>query len=445
MKLKSLIRVPAFVSLMLAYTLNELAWSVGTLALSILVYKRTGSALGSTGFFLLSQVVPGFVAPLLVPRLERLAPRRLLPALYWFEAILFGILAWLTSRFDLAPVLVLVLIDGVVALAARSLAGAVRADILKPLGLLHEGNALSNTVFSVCFMVGPLIGGGVVALGGTVAALAANAGLFALMGVSLATASLPASAVRELSPKGRLRAALAHVKSDPPLRNLLSLQGVGVVFFTISTPVEVVYAEHTLHVGAGGYGAIVAAWGGGAVLGSLAYARWSRANIRVLLTAGSIAIAVGLGVLAGAPDLVIALIGAVLAGIANGMMSTAFMTETQDRTPRDWMTLVTTLLQSIRQISPGLGILLGGVLAAAGSSRLAFGVAAAGSLLFAGATFVLLSPQRLEGGATVGHGVSPSAPTDPSPPMTGTARAVPVPSDAAAPPPTTSSEMTITR
>ncbi|MFZ0387360.1 MAG: MFS transporter [Solirubrobacteraceae bacterium] len=445
MKLKSLIRVPAFVSLMLAYTLNELAWSVGTLALSILVYKRTGSALGSTGFFLLSQVVPGFVAPLLVPRLERLAPRRLLPALYWFEAILFGILAWLTSRFDLAPVLVLVLIDGVVALAARSLASAVRADILKPLGLLHEGNALSNTVFSVCFMVGPLIGGGVVALGGTVAALAANAGLFALMGVSLAIASLPASAVRELSPKGRLRAALAHVKSDPPLRNLLSLQGVGVVFFTISTPVEVVYAEHTLHVGAGGYGAIVAAWGGGAVLGSLVYARWSRANIRVLLTAGSIAIAVGLGVLAGAPDLVIALIGAVLAGIANGMMSTAFMTETQDRTPRDWMTLVTTLLQSIRQISPGLGILLGGVLAAAGSSRLAFGVAAAGSLLFAGATFVLLSPQRLEGGATVGHGVSPSAPTDPSPPMAGAARALPVPSDAATPPSTTSSETTITR
>jgi Major Facilitator Superfamily len=434
MKLKSLIRVPAFVSLMLAYTLNELAWSVGTLALSILVYKRTGSALGSTGFFLLSQVVPGFLAPLLVPRLEPLAPRRLLPALYWLEAILFGILAWLTSRFDLAPVLVLVLIDGVVALTARSLAGAVRADLLKPLGLLHEGNALSNTVFSVCFMVGPLIGGGVVALGGTVAALAANAGLFALMGLSLAIASLPASAARELSPKGRLRAALAHVKSDPPLRNLLSLQGVGVVFFTISTPVEVVYAEHTLHVGAGGYGAIVAAWGGGAVLGSLIYARWSRANIRVLLTAGSLAIAVGLGVLAGAPELVIALIGAMLAGIANGVMSTAFMTETQDRTPRDWMTLVTTLLQSIRQISPGLGILLGGVLAAAGSSRLAFGVAAAGCLLFAGATFVLLSPKRLEGGVPVGHGVPPSAPTDPGPPMAGTGRTVPVPSDAAAQP-----------
>ena len=442
MKLRSLIRVPAFVSLLLAYTLNELAWSVGTLALSILVYKRTGSALGSTGFFLLSQVVPGFVAPLLVPRLERLAPRRLLPALYWLEAVLYGILAWLTSRFDLGPVLVLVLADGVVALTARSLAGAVRADILKPIGLLHEGNALTNTVFSVCFMVGPLIGGGVVALGGTVAALLANCGLFAAMGVSLAIASLPATARGELSPKGRLRAALAHVKSDPPLRNLLSLQGVGVVFFTISTPVEVVYAEHTLHVGAGGYGAIVAAWGAGAVLGSVIYARWSRANIRVLLTGGSIAIAVGLGVLAVAPDLVVALIGAALAGIANGVISTAFMTETQDRTPRDWRTLVTTLLQSIRQISPGLGILLGGVLAAAGSARLAFGVAGAGCLLFAGATFVLLSPTRLKRGVAARHDAPPPGPTHAGPPLSGTA---PVSPDGPAHEQTPTSEITITR
>jgi MFS family permease len=398
-KLRPLLRSRSFVSLMLAYTLNELAWSVGTLALAFLVYKRTGSALGSTGFFLLSQVVPGFIAPLLIPRLERLEPRRLLPALYWLEAVLFGVLAWLTSRFELAPVLVLVLIDGVVALTARSLAAAVRADLLKPLGLLHEGNALTNTVFSVCFLIGPLIGGAVVAFGGTVSALLANCGLFALIGVTLGLTTLPAHAAHQASPKGRLRAGLEHVRSDPLLRNLLSLQGVGYVFFTISTPVEVVFAEHTLRVGADGYGAIVAAWGGGAVLGSLIYARWARADARILMTGGAVAIAAGLGVLAVAPGLVVALVGAALAGIANGMLSTAFMTETQDRTPRDWMALVTTLMQSIRQISPGLGILIGGVLASAGSSRLAFAFAGVGCLLFAIATFVVLSPRRLAAGA----------------------------------------------
>jgi MFS family permease len=104
-------------------------------------------------------------------------------------------------------------------------------------------------------------------------------------------------------------------------------------------------------------------------------------------------------VLAVAPDLIVALVGAALAGIANGVLSTAFMTETQDRTPKDWMALVTTLLQSIRQISPGIGILIGGVLASAGSSRLAFAVAGVGCLLFAVATFVLLSPGRRVAGA----------------------------------------------
>jgi hypothetical protein len=420
MKLRTLLRLPSFVSLMLAYTLNELAWSVGTLALAFLVYKRTGSALGSTGFFLLSQVAPGFVSPLLVVPLERFAPRRLLPALYWLEAVLFGVLAWLTSRFALGPVLVLVLIDGIVALTARSLAGAVRADILKPLGLLHEGNALANTVFSVCFLIGPLIGGVVVAFGGTVAALLSNCGLFAVIGAALTFTALPARAEHQASPKGRLRAGIAHVRSDPLLRNLLSLQGVGVVFFTISTPVEVVFAEHTLRVGADGYGAIVAAWGGGAVLGSIIYARWARADIRALMTGGALAIATGLGVLAIAPDLIVALIGAAMAGIANGMLSTAFMTETQDRTPKDWMALVTTLLQSIRQISPGLGIMIGGVLASAGSSRLAFAVAGAGCLLFAMATFVLLSPQRRAAGEARRAGSLPvddlGGPAEPQPP-----------------------------
>ena len=119
------------------------------------------------------------------------------------------------------------------------------------------------------------------------------------------------------------------------------------------------------------------------------------------------------------------------------------MTETQDRTPRDWMALVTTLLQSIRQISPGLGILLGGVLAAAGSARLAFGVAAAGCLLFAWATFVLMAPRRMGGGGVVGHEVAPLVPTGTGQPMPGTAEAASELPDVAALEETPGSKMTI--
>jgi MFS family permease len=162
------------------------------------------------------------------------------------------------------------------------------------------------------------------------------------------------------------------------------------------------------------------------------------------LTGGSLAITAGLAVLAAAPDLAVALIGAALAGVANGMLSTAFMTETQDRTPRDWMTLVTTLLQSIRQISPGLGILLGGVLAAAGSARLAFGVAGAGCLLFAGATFVLMAPKRLGRGGE-GHEARHEFATDRAASLSGGAPAGVVAPDVVAHKPTSTSEMTIGR
>jgi hypothetical protein len=112
---------------------------------------------------------------------------------------------------------------------------------------------------------------------------------------------------------------------------------------------------------------------------------------------------------------------------------------------------VTTLLQSIRQISPGLGILLGGLLAAAGSSRLAFAVAGGGCLLFAGATFVLTAPKRL--GDVPGGGdplapplpTDPGTPIDPATPLSGQARAALAPPDVVASEPTSSSKMTIKR
>ncbi len=57
--MKQVLRLPAYRRLLAAYALNELAWSVGTLALSVLVYRRTGSALGSAVFFLYSRGAAG--------------------------------------------------------------------------------------------------------------------------------------------------------------------------------------------------------------------------------------------------------------------------------------------------------------------------------------------------------------------------------------------------
>src|SRR5215471_18535818 len=105
--MRRVLKLPVYRRLLGAYTLNELAWSIGTLALAFLVYARTGSAAGATAFFLCSQFIPAIVSPLIVARLEHRTPRRVLPALYALEGLAFLALAWIASHFSLVPLLLL--------------------------------------------------------------------------------------------------------------------------------------------------------------------------------------------------------------------------------------------------------------------------------------------------------------------------------------------------
>jgi MFS family permease len=394
--MKRVLHIPGYRRLLLAYGLNELAWSVGTLALAVLVYRRTGSALGATAFFICSQVAPALVSPLFVSRVDQRSTRSVLPVLYLLEAALFAVLAALTSSFALIPVLVLVVLDGSVAIVARSLARAATTEILTPVDLLHEGNALTNLTFSVCYMAGPAIGGAVVAAGGTVAALFVNSALFAVIAVVLVTAAgLPRGAAEPEPTKRRVRAALSHVRQDFALRWMLVLQAGGIAAFTMSIPVDVVLASRTLHAGAGGYGALMSGWGAGAVVGSAIYARWRRQPALLLMVGSALAMTLGFGLMSVAPTIAVAVVGSALGGVGNGGGLMAAKTLLIEYTPLRWMAMITTLNESISQLAPGVGILLGGALTELASPRVALGVAAVATLLYAVAASVLLRPARL--------------------------------------------------
>ncbi len=395
MPVRRLFALPGFGRLCAAYALNELAWFVGTLSLSLLVYRRTGSTLGTAAFFLCSQAAPALVAPVLVGRLDRASPRRLLPAIYWTEAILFGLLAWLAHRFLLGPVLVVVVFDGVLALTARSLASGARSEILKPVGLVREGGALQSMLFSTAYLVGPLLAGGVAAVGGTVAALVVNCVVFAVVGISLVSPAIPRSIVHEGPERGRLRAAIAYARGHRPVASLLALETVAISLFSIPTPIEVVLTVHTLHAGSAGYGGLMAAWGGGAVLGSLAYMRWRRIDIRLLIGSATIMLAIGFAVMAVSPDIVIALVGAGAAGVGNGITGAGFATELMEIVPQSWNALVLSLSQSLGVLAPGVGVAVGGILSAVVGVRVTFGIAAGGSAAVSGLVMWLLTPARM--------------------------------------------------
>jgi MFS family permease len=385
--------LPVFRRLMLAYGIDQLAATVAPLALSVLVYRRTGSALGAAAFFLCADVVPGFLAPPLVARLDRAAARPTLGGLYVVQALLFGVLVWLLDHFTLVPVLAVTIVIGALSAAVRPLVAAVQTTILRPLDLLRAGNSVLNIIFSSIFFVGPLIGGAIVATGGTRAALLVSCGLMVAAGLVLGLTGLPATAATEAeAPSGagrRLRAGLAVVRSNRYLTRLIAMQWAGMVFFTLTIPVEVIYAQHTLRAGASGYGTLLAVWGGGALVGSAVYARWNRASTVTLLSGSALALLVGFGVMAIAGNLPVALVGDAIGGVANGIWAISVRTGIQEACQEEWMAIVLSVSSSGATLAPGIGIIAGGVVATLAGARGAFAGAAAGSL--AVAVLVLLS------------------------------------------------------
>ena len=388
------LKLPAYRRLLVAYTINELAWSLGPLALAVLIYHRTDSAIGPMAFFLCAQFVPALFSPSLVARLDQRPPGRVLPVLYALEGVAFLSLASMTSSFELGAVLALTVVDGVLALTARSIARATTVAVTAPAGLLREGNALMNACFSASYMAGPALGGIVVLSGGTEAALLANAGLFAVIVITLATAEGLPGAVPDREPvAGRLAAAWSYVRRAPAIRTLVFLQATALMFFTISIPVEVVFVQRSLHAGGGGgYGALLSAWGAGAIAGSAVYARWHGIAAGTLIAISAVLLSAGFAVMAAAPTLIFAIVGAAVAGVGNGIEAVAVRTALQEQVQERWMALVMGLNESLSDAVPGAGILIGGAITALAGPRTALATASAGALAIAAASWILLRP-----------------------------------------------------
>jgi MFS-type transporter involved in bile tolerance (Atg22 family) len=113
--------VRPFGRLLGSYTVNELGDSVGIVALALLVYDRTEAVAPTAAFFLAAKFLPALIAPALTARFDQVALRRSLPALYTVEALAFAALAVIADgNFMLAIVLALGLLDGALAITARS-------------------------------------------------------------------------------------------------------------------------------------------------------------------------------------------------------------------------------------------------------------------------------------------------------------------------------------
>jgi hypothetical protein len=223
-----------------------------------------------------------------------------------------------------ARVLLLAALDGTAALAASALLRAevarVARDQVEAGPATHDAsnesleadaqeaerkaNAALNVAFSISrSWLGPVIGGVVVAAAGAPAALFIDVGSFLICGAAADRPASPRRGGGADSVRARLRAAWTHINETPALRALLLAEAVALVFIQAGRPIEVAYAKATLHAGDRGYGLLVTAWGAGAVLASVVFARSVRRPLGAMLSAGIFALGAAFVGFALAPSL----------------------------------------------------------------------------------------------------------------------------------------------
>lgn len=377
MNTREILRRPGFRPLVTTYGLSEVVDWLTTVALAVLVYEATRSAVATTVLFVSSKFVPAFVAPAVTARVDRVAPRRSLPVLYALQAVAFGGMAFFSG--SVAAVVVLATFAGGAVLVSRALVRAAVVSALPDKNDLARGNGLMNVVFSTAFAVGPAIAGAAVATVGVELTLVASAALLAWMALYAGVSVLPALLVEdEEAGDGwftRLNRAIQHVRHEPALSRLFSTQGVLLVFFTMVPPIEVVYAREELGTTAAGLGALMASWGVGAIVGSALFSRVARHGTLMVTIGASLAMGVsylGMGL---AATLGTACVLSAIGGLGNGMQWIAFVTAVQERTPAALQARAMALVESLGAAVPGVGFALGGAIAAAASARIAYDVA----------------------------------------------------------------------
>jgi MFS family permease len=373
------VRIPAFGNLAFAYLVNELGNWLGEIALAVLVFDATGSTLATAALFLSMQALPALAAPFVVARVERIGVHTTLPCLYVGEAAAFALLAAGSSSLALVAILAIAAVDGLLGASARALTRGAVVDLLRPHGLLREGNAVLNLAFTVAAAAGPALAGIVVAGVGPRAALLADAGSFAGAAALVGLArGLPAARRLGSGERWGVRPALAHVRARRSLRVLLGAQAAALVFFAVVIPIEVAFAKETLDSGTIGYAALLVSWGAGMVAGGIAFATLRSRSLALLLAASTLAIGAAYLLTAAAPTLLVACLASVIGGIGNGIQFVGVVTAVQELTADAFQTRVASLLDAINRAAPGLGFAIGGVVAAVADPRASYAVAGVG-------------------------------------------------------------------
>jgi MFS family permease len=255
-------------------------------------------------------------------------------------------------------------------------ASAAALPNVVPKADVPRANALVGATSSAGYLVGPLLGGVVLGLGATPAAVfVVDAASFVFSALVVLTIRRPFGRGSVVEHPGALAGVhlLARERSlrVPVLAGMISLVGIGIVDVA-SYPLSL-----ELDGGSAGYGAMTALLGGGGLVGAAVAGRALRVGpVRVLVVAFAAA-AAGLALAGAAPVLAVALVGMALAGSGRGLGDVAQVTLIQARAADEVRSRVFAAQDGLSHLAFTVSAFSGGLLVTLASARGAFAVAAA--------------------------------------------------------------------
>jgi MFS family permease len=366
----------------------------------LVAYERLGSAWAAS-VVLLADVLPGMLlGPVVGAWLDR--GDRLRSAM-------------VSDVVRAAALAAMVLAPGAGSLVALALVMGVAGTVFRPaaFGLLPAAvaeerrmaaTALWGAMYDAGLLVGPALGAGLLVLGGTDALLGGTAALFAGSAVLLARTKLASVPEQDSNDEASLvagaREGLRFVARDRVLRVLISGTGVIVLTCGMMNVAEVLLAERELNVGGAGFAAMVAVFGVGAVLGSLASARSETlAELKRGYLAGLVILAAGLLGSSLAPNLGVALVSFFITGVGSSASMTHDRGMLQHLVPGHMLSRAHALVGTLESWGFAGAALLGGTLATVLGARGVFAVSGSALLIVsAAAAAALFASQRQERG-----------------------------------------------
>ena len=339
--------------------------SAAYIALVAAIYGETGSALWVSAAIFSSVVASVLSAPFAGWVGDRFDRRRVLITADLAAAAVS--LAMAATASHAAALVVLLGVSSVVQSPFEPASAAALPNVV-PEADVPRANALVGATSSAGYLVGPLLGGVVLGLGATPAAVfVVDAASFVFSALVVLTIRRPFGRGSVLEHPGALAGVrlLARERSlrVPVLAGMISLVGIGIVDVA-SYPLSL-----ELDGGSTGYGAMTALLGGGGLVGAALAGRALRVGpVRVLVVAFAGA-AAGLALAGAAPVLAVALVGMALAGSGRGLGDVAQVTLIQARAADEVRSRVFAAQDGLSHLAFTVSAFSGGLLVTLASAR----------------------------------------------------------------------------